>query len=161
MAITYTKNKGYGLILAIQAAGHSLDNHDGKWISSNDKAVQAIINSYDPMPYESSKKLDEVNAYFNNLLEQVTVTYPTAEVTSWAKQETDARTYKSTGKSSPLLDNLAEQRGETVDSLCDKIIEKADAYAAVVGNILGKRQNVEKRIQAARTLDELNAITYE
>lgn len=40
--------KGYGLHLAIYAAGHWLKQIDGKWVSDNDEAVQAIIDAYDP-----------------------------------------------------------------------------------------------------------------
>lgn len=50
MAITYTE-KGPGLHLAVRAAGHWLRQENGAWQSSNDVAVQAIIDSYDPMTY--------------------------------------------------------------------------------------------------------------
>jgi hypothetical protein len=43
-------NKGNYLIDAIGAAGHGLVQDDGVWISSDDIAVQAIIDSFDPLP---------------------------------------------------------------------------------------------------------------
>lgn len=49
MMINYTE-KGQGLHGAIIAAGHWLMQVDGNWESSNDAAVQAIIDSYDPLP---------------------------------------------------------------------------------------------------------------
>ena len=42
--IQYTE-KGYGLHNAIRAAGHWLREENGAWVSSNDEAVQAIIDS--------------------------------------------------------------------------------------------------------------------
>jgi len=39
--------KGWGLHLRVQAAGHVLFAVDGVWQSDDDKAVQAIIDSYD------------------------------------------------------------------------------------------------------------------
>ncbi len=45
--ISYTE-KGAGLHAAISAAGHSLSQLDGKWVASNEAAVQAIIDGYDP-----------------------------------------------------------------------------------------------------------------
>jgi hypothetical protein len=45
MAIIYTE-KGYGLHAAIAAAGHSLTQLDGVWLSSDDAAVQSIIDGY-------------------------------------------------------------------------------------------------------------------
>lgn len=43
--IRYTE-KGYGLHLAIQAAGHWLMQIDGVWKSDDDEAVQTIIDNY-------------------------------------------------------------------------------------------------------------------
>ena len=42
--------KGQGLHSAITEAGHWLMQVDGQWESSDDVAVQAIIDSYDPLP---------------------------------------------------------------------------------------------------------------
>lgn len=51
MTITYVE-KGIGMHEAINAAGHWLEQRFnggvGTWVSDNDAAVQAIINSYDP-----------------------------------------------------------------------------------------------------------------
>jgi len=49
MTINYIE-KGIGLHDAISAAGHSLRQLDGVWVSDNDVAVQAIIDSYSPVP---------------------------------------------------------------------------------------------------------------
>ena len=49
MAINYIE-KGLGLHAAIAAAGHNLWQVNQVWMSSNDAAVQAIINSYDVLP---------------------------------------------------------------------------------------------------------------
>lgn len=59
--ITYTE-KGAGLHTAIHAAGHWLVEQDGKWISSDDAAVQAIIDAYDPLPQAKAAKSDAIQA---------------------------------------------------------------------------------------------------
>lgn len=46
MPINYTEKRG--VHDAIRAAGHWLMQVDGVWVSSNDAAVQAIIDAYDP-----------------------------------------------------------------------------------------------------------------
>jgi hypothetical protein len=46
--ISYNE-KGSGLHEAIRKAGHWLREENGVWISSNDTAVQAIIDGYDPL----------------------------------------------------------------------------------------------------------------
>lgn len=47
MMIQYIE-KGAGLHDAIAAAGHSLARVDGVWVASDEAAVQAIIDAYDP-----------------------------------------------------------------------------------------------------------------
>jgi len=59
--ITYTE-KGIGLHDAIHAAGHSLKHANGVWVSSDDTAVQAIIDSYDPIIKARADKITELKA---------------------------------------------------------------------------------------------------
>jgi len=59
--ISYTE-KGYGLHEAIRAAGHSLEQRDGVWLSSDDVAVQAIIDAYDALPPAQAAKWEEIKA---------------------------------------------------------------------------------------------------
>lgn len=54
--------KGRGLHQAIEAAGHWLREHDGKWTSDDDITVQAIINSYDPLPSIKTEKINTIKA---------------------------------------------------------------------------------------------------
>ena len=54
--------KGAGLHDAIIAAGHQLWQLDGTWISSDDVAVQAVIDGYDPLPPAREKKWREIQA---------------------------------------------------------------------------------------------------
>lgn len=59
MAITYTE-KGIWLHEAINEAGHSLSQVDGVWQSSDDVAVQAIIDSFDPLPHAKAEKIKQI-----------------------------------------------------------------------------------------------------
>ncbi len=59
--IVYTE-KGFGLHEAITAAGHYLVQTDGEWVSSDDAAVQAIIDAYDPLPPAKAAKIAAINA---------------------------------------------------------------------------------------------------
>ena len=59
--IQYTE-KGSGLHAAIRAAGHWLREENGAWVSSNDEAVQAIIDSFDPLPEAKAAKWAKVQA---------------------------------------------------------------------------------------------------
>lgn len=59
--IQYTE-KGVGLHQAIRAAGHWLREENGQWVSSNDAAVQAIIDGYDPAAPARAAKWLEIQA---------------------------------------------------------------------------------------------------
>ena len=61
MAINYIE-KGIWLHNAVNDAGHSLVQVDGTWVSSDDIAVQAIIDSFNPLPDEKAIKITELKA---------------------------------------------------------------------------------------------------
>lgn len=54
--------KGSGLHRAIESAGHWLECRGGAWVSSDDVAVQAIIDSYDPLPDLKAAKVAAIKA---------------------------------------------------------------------------------------------------
>lgn len=59
MTIRYTE-KGSRLHEAIRAAGHWLREENGEWVSSDDAAVQAIIDSFDSVAAELPAKIAAV-----------------------------------------------------------------------------------------------------
>jgi hypothetical protein len=59
--IAYTE-KGYGLHAAIAAAGHWLEKRDGVWVASDEAAVQAIIDGYDPLPLARDAAWEQIKA---------------------------------------------------------------------------------------------------
>lgn len=61
MAINYTE-KGAGLFRAISQAGHWLVERNRVWISSDDVAVQAIIDSFDFLPDYKDEKAEAIKA---------------------------------------------------------------------------------------------------
>ncbi len=70
--INYTE-KGYGLHAAIGEAGHKLEQRDGVWTSSDDEVVQAIIDSYNPLP---SRKLEKISELKVEGLKRVQILFP-------------------------------------------------------------------------------------
>lgn len=104
--------------------------------------------------------LRRVNAYYAEQLAGVRYGYPPDEVTSWGKQESEARAWTSDNAApTPLLSAIAAARGVPFDVLVAKVIEKADQFAAVTGDLIGARQRAEDRIAAAETVAEVNDVT--
>lgn len=91
--------------------------------------------------------LNKVNADFETAISNLTSSIPTSEISTWAKQESEARAYLvDSTASTPFIDAISLARGVDKSYLVDKIIEKADVYTAVVGTLTGVRQKLEKEI---------------
>lgn len=52
--------KGRGLLEVIRSDGHWVESNDGVWSSSDDTAVQLIIDSYDPLPHSKDKAIERI-----------------------------------------------------------------------------------------------------
>lgn len=137
MAIINTQKVGVEAALA--AAGLSLWQQDGEWLTDGSEVeVQAFLDAYiAPLCPE----LLAINARAAALLAVVKTGIPQDEVESWGKQEQEAR-----AGGGPLTDALAAARGIDPALLRSKIIAKADAYAAYSGEVIGTRQALEDRL---------------
>lgn len=91
--------------------------------------------------------LTKANADFEAAVSRLTASIPASEVSTWTKQEQEARAYLLDNSSlTPLIDAICLARGIDKSYLVDKIIEKADAYAVAIGTLTGNRQKQEKLI---------------
>lgn len=106
------------------------------------------------------RALAHFNEIFNTLISQVKVNYPSTEVESWAKQEKEAREFLSNNQAPALLIRaIASSRGLSVEDLANRVVQKADAYAQYVGNLIGTRQMLEDQIEQA-TEETIDSITW-
>lgn len=62
--------KGRGLHKAITDAGQWLYRLDGNWVSSDDVAVQAIIDTFDPLPDAKAAAIKEIGQYASDLIDK-------------------------------------------------------------------------------------------
>lgn len=87
---------------------------------------------------------------------------PEFERASWPKQAEEARAW-SVDKSAatPMLDGIAASRGVPADELKAAALRKTIAYEKLVAHFGGQRQALQKKIEAAKTQDELDKIVIE
>ena len=105
-------------------------------------------------------KLSEINAAADRAIATLTATYPDREISTFDKQESEARAYAADATAStPLLSALAEARGISLPDLVERVLAKADAFAVASGSIIGQRQALEDRLDACTTLEEVQGIT--
>ena len=96
---------------------------------------------------DNSYLLSKANADFEAAISSLTSSTPTSEISTWTKQEQEARAYLlDSNASTPFIDAICLARDCDKSYLVGKIIEKADAYAIAVGTLTGVRQKVEKEI---------------
>jgi antitoxin component HigA of HigAB toxin-antitoxin module len=118
------------------------------------------IYSFHPDDYRSHK-LAEIKAACEAELSALQASYPESEVLSWDKQEREARDYQADSMASvPLITALAEARGVTVADLAGRIIQKADAYTATIGAVLGKRQKLEDQLNQMTSWEEMAMVSW-
>ena len=105
-------------------------------------------------------KLSEINKAADAAIATLTATYPDREISTFDKQESEARAYAADATAStPLLSALAQARGVPLDELVRRVLAKADAFAVASGSIIGQRQALEDRLDACTTLEEVQGIT--
>lgn len=107
-------------------------------------------------------KLSEINAAADRAIATLTATYPDREISTFDKQESEARAYAADPTAStPLLSALAQARGISLPDLVERVLAKADAFAVASGSIIGQRQALEDRLDACTTLEKVQGITVD
>lgn len=119
----------------------------GKWEVDLGRAKQASLTA--------------LNAAFEAALATVQSATPESERATWARQDDEARgVAQRTWRDPPLLTAIAAARGVSVEWLAERVLVKAGALAALVGPLVGQRQRLEDRIEAATSLAELEACKW-
>lgn len=117
---------------------------------------------YNTLDLAKRSKLNEINLKADEALSKVTSIYPVMEIVSWYKQEIEAVQYrKDPTYETPMTDAIALYRGIDKEILVDRIIEKAKLFAQISGAAFGRRQGLEDRLQKAKTVDDVKAITVD
>lgn len=84
---------------------------------------------------------------------------PEFEVQTWAIQGAEAKAWAvNRAAPTPILDKIAQARGVPADVLKQAALRKTQQYESLTALVAGQRQALQTRIEAAKTLDELDAI---
>lgn len=141
----------------------TIDEQDGIWEKVNGQIIKS------PNPPKTTiqlinERLLKINTEFSKAMNAVVAGYPEKEISSWAKQETEARAYQANNNAiTPLVDALSQARGLEKAELVSRIIAKADLFASVSGSLIGKRQALEDQLNALpenATAENVEAITW-
>jgi hypothetical protein len=88
-----------------------------------------------------------VNALCDQKMATLKAGYPAEEVLTWAQQVREAALYQADPTAAgPMLDAMAAERGLGKDEMAARIMTKAALFAALAGQIIGRRQRLEDDI---------------
>ncbi|QDF95194.1 hypothetical protein CJ010_00815 [Azoarcus sp. DD4] len=155
MTISYIE-KGIGLHHAIEAAGHRLRQVDGVWISTDDAAVQAIIDGYSLATAKATKKA-EVRAIAREKYDLAVAGISPGELAGWPVLLEGAAAYAADGTITTAISIEAQTRGIPVADLVAKIESNAAQYQAVRAAIAGTDGKLRDEIDALTTFEAVAA----
>lgn len=109
-----------------------------------------------------AKKIDEINAAYQQAIAEMTPGYPDDERLTFDKQEAEARAWLADNTTStPFVDALSIGRQMDKAELVSRIIAKADAFAIASGLLTGQRQRYEDLLKDAQDAEAVEAIVPE
>lgn len=135
--IHYTE-KGAGLHAAIQSAGHRLWQVSEEWKSTNDEAVQAIIDGY-TLADAIAHRQAECLAIAKGLRDKAISGVSAGEMAGWPIKLAEARAFMAdpANAQTPMLAAEAAARGVTVADLVAKVGGNSARFAALEAAIGG------------------------
>ena len=137
------------------SAYHVFDLKTKKWVISPAKQTVLFAEQKESLIAQLANKADTLKA---GLL----VGYPQTEIESFYRQEKEALAWQADHNAeTPMLKQIALLRGVPFEILVQKVIEKSEMFAMVIGAIIGQRQQLEDRILTATKPEELETIKNE
>lgn len=129
---------------------------DGKkWKISKADAAARFAKQKTALAFRLAEKADELK---NSLL----AGYPQVEIDSFYRQEKEALARQADNNApTPMLAQIAAARGVELDVLIEKVIEKSARLAVAVGAVIGKRQQLEDKLNTIETAPGLDALEKE
>ena len=108
-----------------------------------------------------AERMDAINQSCAQALASIAAPYPDGEVKSWPQQVAEAAALAIVADApTPLLTAIAAVRGISVVDLANLVRIKAEVYAAVSGQTIGRRQFLESALDAAETPEAVSAVAW-
>lgn len=153
--------KGYGLRNTILADGHWIECNSGVWSSSDDAAVQLIIDNYDPLPFLKREAKDRLIKQSQVAADSLTYEYPEFEIQTWVAQEREALAWQSNDAAlTPTVDIIASQRGIDRLIILPRILAHAEIKLNTAAKLAGERQRLESIIDNSTDLVVIESISF-
>lgn len=107
---------------------------------------------------QKARLLSIARRAYSRAMSQIKQKYPDEVREGWGEQIKAAEAVQANGGPHPLIENLRARTGETEAEMVAGILVKRDAHLELYGQMTGALRGLEKQIEAAASLSELNAI---
>lgn len=134
---------------------------DGAWVENKELAAEIKAVA---LAKARAGRLAALNAAAQAYIDATAETdkLPAFEVQTWPLQSAEAQAWAADNSAAtPILDRIAAARGEEPDKLKAAALRKALAYSALSAHVAGQRQALQSKIEAAKTVAELDKIKIE
>lgn len=124
-------------------------------------ANQALTPPPPTLLQAQTKQVVLINNAAQGALLALVSSYPPEEVATWPNQYSEAQAYTANATApTPTLSAIAMGAGLTVAQVATVVLQKAAAYTAASGAIVGKRKLRTAQIQAATDVPTVQAVTW-
>lgn len=150
MMINYVE-KGRYMHRHIRAAGHTIVNENGFWVTSDDVAVQALIDTFDPLPDAKADAIERVKTAAAEKYAQYASNAPGKDAVYAAKQAEAQARYNAgayDGPVGPYMQARVNRTAETANAITDEWLAKATAWNALAAAIDAAQDNASALINA-------------
>lgn len=153
--------KGFGMVAAIEGAGHVLQCIDGVWHSSDDVAVQAIIDGY-TLDAAKARKSDDIARHAKDLRDRVISAISAGEMAAWPIKLAEASAFAASADpaDAPMLAAEALARRVSLAVLCAKVGDKAATFSAAEAAIAGVDGMHRDAVAACESFTDVAAYDY-
>jgi hypothetical protein len=158
--ITYTE-KGRLMHKAIADAGHSIKQRNRVWITSDDAAVQQIIDNY-PLSATIAEVKGKIDKHAAELRDKAVAGISRAEMASWPIKRAEMLAYNANLNASdaPILSGEATVRGVTLDSIAARVQANESALIALEIKIAGMSGKHKDAVSALTTFADVLAYDW-
>lgn len=149
------------LLDAIVSNGYCVEEVDGVLTSSNDLAVQSIIDNF-TLQELKDRRCMYVDKLATDKRNKVIAPYSPGEMAAWPIKHSEATLFKQTNNPSdaPYLANEAVIRGITLEALADKVIADATRFSNVEAAIAGTSGRHRDAVKALTTFEQVANYNY-
>jgi hypothetical protein len=151
-------------VFAYESDGSQDSYIHGSLIPINEADALAITSPAPTPAQMIAAAIARINSSYDAAIAMMTAGYPAGEISSWGKQEAEARAWTSNNVvPTPWLDAAVMSRGITKADLASRIVSNANVFISNSGSLTGKRQRLCDEINALGinpTSTQLNAIQW-